>query len=245
LQEDRISIEVPEQVELKLDVAGLGSRFCAALIDSLILIIASLLGFFSLNPLIGGGAVGSWIAAIAILIFFFVSWGYYIIFEMVWNGGSPGKRAFKLRVVKRGGYPITLVSSTVRNLMRIVDFLPLFYSVGILTMMIDKNWRRLGDLAAGTLVIKEHKEVDQSELIIPVPQREKLLYEEKIQADKVTEEEIRAIGEYIRRRSGLPPEVRRRLARSLAIPLLQRMSISGIVDYEIFLEEVLIITHRR
>jgi hypothetical protein len=89
------------------------------------------------------------------LVSFIFLWGYYIFFEMAWNGQSPGKRMAKLRVICVDGRPVTLPESLVRNLVRLVDFLPGFYGVGVVTMFIQPQSRRLGDLAAGTLVVHE------------------------------------------------------------------------------------------
>jgi uncharacterized RDD family membrane protein YckC len=84
-----------------------------------------------------------------------VFWGYYILFETMWEGQSPGKRALGVRVLKTSGMPIGFLDAVIRNLVRIVDFLPFFYGVGVVTMFISPQSRRLGDLAAGTLVVRE------------------------------------------------------------------------------------------
>ena len=100
-------------------------------------------------------ALGSWIYAVFGLLAFIFYWGYYIFFEMLWNGQTPGKRWTGLRIIRADGTPITLSESLIRNLARIVDMLPAAYGVGIVTMFIDKQSRRLGDLAAGTLVVHD------------------------------------------------------------------------------------------
>ena len=93
-------------------------------------------------------------------------WGYYVFFEMLWNGQSPGKRWVGLRVIRTDGTPITLSEALIRNLVRIVDFLPATYGVGIITMFIDKQSRRLGDLAAGTLVVQDRATISLHSLSV-------------------------------------------------------------------------------
>ncbi len=99
----------------------------------------------------------SWIVAILGLISFILLWGYYIFFEILWNGQSPGKRWVGLRVIRIDGTPITLSESIIRNLVRIIDFLPTAYGVGVVTMFINTNSRRVGDLAAGTIVVHDRE----------------------------------------------------------------------------------------
>jgi len=93
-------------------------------------------------------------------------WGYYIFFEMLWNGQSPGKRWVGLRVIRTDGTPITLSESFIRNLTRFVDFLPAGYGIGILSMFLDKQSRRLGDLAAGTLVVHDRAPISIQDLSV-------------------------------------------------------------------------------
>ena len=105
--------------------------------------------------------------AVFVLSTFAIFWGYYIVFEMAWNGQTPGKRWIGLRVIKVNGYPISLVDSTIRNLVRVVDFLPAYYGLGVITMFANAQARRLGDFAAGTVVVKERKEVTLESLRPP------------------------------------------------------------------------------
>ena len=86
---------------------------------------------------------------------FLLVWGYFSLFEAFWRGQTPGKRAMKLRVIKDAGRQITLFESLARNLLRIVDYFPGLYLTGVITMLCNKRSKRLGDLAAGTLVVHE------------------------------------------------------------------------------------------
>src|SRR5689334_8462745 len=170
--DDRYTIDTPENIEFAYDIAGIGSRFLAAIIDTLAIGAAlALLGIIAAvaNARLGltSGAASSVLAAAATILSFLILWGYYIVFELVWNGQSIGKRAIGLRVVREGGRPITFVSSAIRNLIRLVDFLPAFYGIGVIVMFIDRRARRLGDLAGGTLVVKERRGVTLESLVAP------------------------------------------------------------------------------
>jgi uncharacterized RDD family membrane protein YckC len=166
--DDYLSISTPENVAFGYDVAGIGSRFLAAVVDTLIILVLQVVVNLTLLALVlslfrdrldfDSPAVGWLIAAFGLIAFAFF-WGYYIFFEMLWNGQSPGKRWAGLRVIRTDGTPITLAESIVRNLVRIVDFLPAYYGVGVVTMFVNGQSRRLGDLAAGTLVVRDRATV--------------------------------------------------------------------------------------
>jgi len=167
---DMYKLETPESVAVTYPVAGIGSRFLAALIDTLIqlTIVAALaiimLVIINISGLNTSGAAAYVALAIGVLGVTAVLLGYYIFFELIWNGQSPGKRAMRLRVIQISGYPVTPFAVLIRNVLRLVDFLPAYYGVGVITMIVNKNARRLGDLAAGTIVVKEGREGDLSSL---------------------------------------------------------------------------------
>jgi uncharacterized RDD family membrane protein YckC len=171
---DEFRIETPEAVSFGYDVAGIGSRFMAALVDSLLIVVAQMLvtvvslAVLSASPgdLLSGD-LGFWVVALLGLLAFALLWGYYLFFEMIWNGQSPGKRWVGLRVIKDTGAPISLVDSAVRNLVRLVDFLPAYYGLGVIVMFLNDQSRRLGDYAAGTLVVRERKDVTLDSLAPP------------------------------------------------------------------------------
>ncbi|MDQ5824301.1 MAG: RDD family protein [Chloroflexota bacterium] len=164
--DEQLTISTPEQVAFEYEMAGIGSRFVAALLDHLILGVtvlliacaASMVGLVGVfSNAAGDDAAGGVFLVLAILtlVIFLIIWGYFVVFETVWNGQTPGKRAGRLRVIRYNGQPIGAGEAMVRNLVRLVDFMPGFYGVGLLSMFIDKNARRLGDFAAGTIVIRE------------------------------------------------------------------------------------------
>jgi uncharacterized RDD family membrane protein YckC len=166
---DDFLIETPEAVSFGYDVAGIGSRFMAALVDTLLigLIQAVVLGLTI--AALSSAQGGPWIAAGLGLLAFALLWGYYLLFEMIWNGQSPGKRWVGLRVIKESGAPISFVDSAIRNLVRLVDFLPMYYGVGVIVMFLNDQARRLGDFAAGTLVVRERKDVTLDSLVASAP----------------------------------------------------------------------------
>ena len=147
--EDRLTITTPEGVELELQLAGLGSRFIAQTIDLLIKITAIILVGIALSVL---GLTG---VAIMIPAFALILYAYDVVFETFSNGRTPGKRAAKLRVVRVGGEPVDFMSSAIRNVLRLVDGLPTSYVPGMISILATKKNQRLGDLAAGTIVIHE------------------------------------------------------------------------------------------
>ena len=160
-----VDIETPELVVVSYTVAGVGSRTVAALIDYAICITAIVVVFIAASqtnvrlPSLRESASstsGTWILATLTVIQFAVLWLYYVLFEALMDGQTPGKRFMHLRVVLEGGVPITFSTSAVRNLVRIVDMQPaFFYAVGFISIIANRRARRLGDFAAGTMVVKE------------------------------------------------------------------------------------------
>ena len=177
---EEYTIDTPENVSFGYEVAGIGSRFIAALIDSLILgtlltalnialfVILSRLGA-DLEPIPADNS--DWAAGLVIAIFalldFAIWWGYYLFSEWLWHGTTVGKRVVNIRVVRLDGTPVSFLPIAVRNLVRIVDFLPMGYGVGIVTMFCNRQTRRLGDFAAGTLVVKDQGQVTLNALLAP------------------------------------------------------------------------------
>jgi uncharacterized RDD family membrane protein YckC len=146
-----LTITTPEHVAIRLQPAGAGSRFIALMIDSLITIGAStFLSSFTLRLLPVGVA-----AAIFVTTSFILTWGWHVYFETRRNGRTPGKRAVSLRVVDARGLPLSVYQSMVRNVARAVDFLPAFYGAGAVATLVNRSGRRLGDVIADTLVVRE------------------------------------------------------------------------------------------
>jgi len=173
IPEETLDINTPENVAFEYQVAGIGSRFLAAMLDTLLIFLlqgAVIAAFLLILYVLGETALAKNLSAWAIaglgLVTFLFYWGYYVFFEILWNGQTPGKRRTGIRVIRSDGTPITLSESLIRNLARIVDLLPAAYGVGILTMFIDKRSRRLGDLAAGTLVVHDRAPISIQSLSV-------------------------------------------------------------------------------
>jgi uncharacterized RDD family membrane protein YckC len=162
---DQLTIETPEQVALRFPIAGVGSRFLAALADTALQIVAYLaivlifVLIVSAAPKTAAGQFShtgeKWLIAILILIHFVMYWGYFTLFEAFKNGQTPGKMLFQLRVIQDSGRQITFFEAMTRNLIRIIDLIPGFYLTGVIAMLCNRWHKRLGDLAAGTLVVHE------------------------------------------------------------------------------------------
>jgi len=150
--EDRLRIATPEGIELELTLAGPGSRSLCAAVDLTIQFVLSLGATLLITAASGGGG---WVLALLPVTAFLIIFGYDVAFEVLGGGRTPGKRLNGLRVVRTGGRPVTFVPSVIRNVMRIIDFLPTLYGVGILAVMLSARNQRLGDMAAGTLVVRE------------------------------------------------------------------------------------------
>ncbi len=171
LPEETLAIQTPENVAFGYQVAGIGSRFMASLLDTLLIVVLQIVGVVVMALIISAlkeapPQLYAWIIAIFGIVLALFYGGYYVFFEMLWNGQSPGKRWVGLRVIRTNGTPITLSEALIRNLVRIVDFLPAAYGVGVVTMFIDKRSRRLGDLAAGTLVVQDRAPITIQELAL-------------------------------------------------------------------------------
>jgi uncharacterized RDD family membrane protein YckC len=161
---DQLNIDTPELVAIEMPLAGIGSRFIAILVDYLIwgfvflilgivaAIIIPALHFF-------GGVSANWAIGIFVLIVFLLQWGYFALFEAFGNGRTPGKRVAKIRVIHQSGRGINFVEALARNLVRFVDYFPGFYAVGIVAIFLSRRSQRLGDMVAGTLVVRD-REVD-------------------------------------------------------------------------------------
>src|SRR5262249_15742038 len=164
--EDQIRIDTPEQIQLEFPLAGIGSRFLALALDTLIQTLLYVAGTFALIAASSyvdkalkyfSWISENWAAALLILFLFSVYWGYFALFEIIWKGQTPGKRIIGIRVIKDSGRPINAYEAIGRNLLRAVDVLPGMYIVGIVTMMISRENRRVGDYVVGSVVVHDKK----------------------------------------------------------------------------------------
>jgi uncharacterized RDD family membrane protein YckC len=228
---EKLIIETPEQTSIEFPLAGIGSRFLAILVDSLIQgAVIFVLGMIVLvlglgYTLTGLGRLSSapiWVLAILILLYFFLMYGYFMMFEAIWNGQTPGKRLTHIRVIKDSGQPITTIDAVGRNLLRIVDQMPFAYGVGVICAWISPQSKRLGDYVAGTVVVHE-KPFENIALKFEATAPGATHH---YGANRLTAEEIALVEAFLSRRSALEAGVRydtaanivRRIESKLTIP---------------------------
>lgn len=238
MTDEFLNIDTPENVVFGYEVVGIGSRFMAALVDTTLILVLQLIANLTLFFIIaqtanGSDRLDSFLIALFSLIAFILFWGYYIFFELRWNGRSPGKQLVGIRVIRQDGTPITLAESVIRNLVRLVDFLPGLYGVGLVTMFIDGQSRRLGDLAANTLVVRDQADVTLESLrqtTRPTPPRFPAA-ESRVEAftlgwpiERLTENDIQLAEDFLQRyhdlanRNMLAGQILRRLLGRMDVP---------------------------
>lgn len=224
---DQLTIETPEQTALQFPLAGIGSRFLALAFDTLLQFLAGIVLFFLFlfdgTTLFSGSQAGTWAVAVLLILVFLIYYGYFAIFEAVWNGQTPGKRQFKLRVIQDDGRPITVYQAISRNLLRIVDQLPGVYGVAIVVSLLGRHNKRLGDYVAGTVVVHEQEVAklgpDWTKEARPAPAGIFL------NSTKLTPEELQLIEAFLTRRSHMEADLRLRMARQIAERIGQKLQI--------------------
>ena len=234
---ERLKIDTPEQIALEFPVAGIGSRFLALTIDTLlqfVLYVVVFVGVFVAGPRIRliPSFAGPYAGALVILFLFCVYWGYFAFFETIWKGQTPGKRIAHIRVIKESGRPINAYEAIGRNLMRTIDALPGMYAVGITCMMLNRYSRRLGDYVAGTVVIHDSRTEDAP------PDWKSADPQTLSNPDlaRISSDELVLIETYLQRRFELDPSVRISLAYQIAHRItektgLQRESTQHVDDF--------------
>ena len=216
--EDRIRITTPEGVDLDIALAGLGSRAAAGFVDQVIqmfayvaFVLVLIAPFADSLPLI---------AALGISILFVVHVGYHVAFEVLGSGRSPGKRLLGLRVVREGGSPVSFRESAIRNALRIVDAELTLYAAGMVSVLVSAKNQRLGDMAAGTIVIRERSGAPTS----PAPRVDMGAEIPSWDVGGVTDDDLIAVRLFLERREHMDPAARLRIAQQLATRLRPRVS---------------------
>ncbi|MHB9131297.1 MAG: RDD family protein [Armatimonadota bacterium] len=256
-----LEIATPENVTIRYELAGFGSRGAAAVIDALFLFLIYLLLagvvslFIWLKFLPGWEAMADWakemavsiLVGVGILVFFVTHWLYYIAFETLWNGETPGKRIMGLRVIKDGGYPVDFRAVLTRNLLRAVDSLPAIplvpsYGLAFVVILFNADHKRLGDYAAGTLVIRHSKDGQKKKSLFGEAETFRLLDRQLLsQLSRLNRDEYRMVQRFLERRGDLPPALRGEFARRLAQPLIEKFDYQPPalgMDHERWLEEL-------
>ncbi len=222
--ERTVDVATGESVAFSYELAGLGSRFLAVFVDLVIqiaVLIAVLLGFSFLAAVFPAGAklansprVSKFIAASVVGAFLFGLFmlfdGYFILFEWLWQGRTPGKRLLGIRVVRDGGYPVDFVSSVIRNVIRILEAALGFYAISAICALLSPQNRRLGDLAAGTIVVRDQR----YERMHTLPGRDRGLEDPAIRELSPRERDL--VRRYAERRASLTPQARSEVAATIA-----------------------------
>jgi len=212
-----VDVRTGESVALRYELAGLGSRFLAVMVDGIVqvLLIAAILialGFAApqlarVLPL-GNKVALAWLEAAAIAVLFLITFGWFIIFEIWWSGRTPGKRVLGIRVLRDGGFPIDPGAAVIRNLIRVLEAAFGFYAISAASTLLSKENKRLGDFAAGTIVVRDRADaVPDLDAFLSRPAR----------ADTGLDESDRVLIErFLARRATLDGSARRRIAFELA-----------------------------
>jgi uncharacterized RDD family membrane protein YckC len=231
-----IVIETPEHFEIEFQLAGIGMRFLAYFVDRMLqaCIILSMIASIALLMYMTGkvinvtdflaefkGILGQWIIATGIILYGIIAIGYFILFEYFWSGCTPGKMFQSIRVIRKDGRPITLLDSAIRNILRFVDLFAGVYPIGVLVMFLDSRNRRLGDIAAGTLVIVEDRSREPfiKEKQGPTDEPESDL---KALVAGMTSEDYLLVTRFLSRRSELDDISRQNLAQKIVGFLTER-----------------------
>jgi uncharacterized RDD family membrane protein YckC len=263
--EDILIIETPERVPLHFGLASIGNRFIACAIDHAIQTFALVLIFLGFLLLADTTNVESafstapkWVYAVMIIVLFLILTGYFAFFEWLWSGQTPGKRWLKLRVIREDGRPITFWEASVRNLIRSFDMMPApFYSIGLISVFSTTRDQRVGDMVAGTVVVREREaeapafaEVFASPVSDPALRRSFKPVNFTGDLNSLTESEIQVVETFLRRRWDLADVPRQWMAWRVSLPILYKIRPTYDLEtftYEGFLEELLhryLATHR-
>lgn len=255
--EDILVIETPERVPLHFALASIGNRFIACAIDHVIqgvsigliaLTAVILMNFPSVERVIASAP--KWGLALMIIMLFVIFAGYFAFFEWAWSGQTPGKRWLKLRVLREDGRPITFWEAAVRNLLRTFDMMPApFYSIGLISVFSTTRDQRIGDMVAGTVVVREREaEAPEFSQVFATPVSDPALRRSFKPVDftgslaGLTESEIEVVETFLRRRWDLADVPRQWMAWRVSLPILYKLRPTYDVTsftYEGFLEELL------
>lgn len=213
----RLEVETPDHVVLRYDLAGAGNRGFAAVLDFL---LAAVIAFTALVLLSWAGAFNQAsffvLGGLTLIVTLVLIWSYFILLEWLWNGQTIGKRAYRLRVINEDGSPAQFTAVLIRNLLRVVDFLPALYGVGVLVIVLSPKSQRLGDIAAGTYVVRAPRpQVDWFSLRTVTPLGAGLTAETR----RMPGEAQRLVREFVARESQLAPTERARIAGVIAAKL--------------------------
>lgn len=238
---EKLSIDTPEQIALEFHLATIGSRFLALAADTVVQVLAAaalLAVAISVRLLTGPFWPGApaWVFAAVILGWFTLYYGYFALFETLWNGQTPGKRLMGLRVIHTSGRPLSAYEAILRNIVRIVDQMPGIYAVGMVAVFLSERSQRLGDLAASSVVV--HERLSEGEARA-VEVREHDPAGPRHGANRLPEAELLVVETFLRRRHELDGWARVANAERIARRLRDKLGLEHTGRNEEFLEEIL------
>ena len=255
--EEVLIIETPERVPLHFALASIGNRFLACAIDhtiqwlalGLIFLVGMVLSNVSIFQSLFESAP-KWVRAVMLILLFLTFASYFAFFEWLWSGQTPGKRWMKLRVIREDGRPITFWEACVRNFLRVLDmFPPPFYSIGLISVFSTSRDQRVGDMVAGTVVVREREaEAPEFAQVFAAPVSDPALRRSFKPVDftaslnSLTDSEIQVVETFLRRRWDLSDLPRQWMAWRVSMPILYKIRPSydlATFTYEGFLEELL------
>ncbi len=238
------AILTPEKVAVQFRVAGIGSRTIAYLVDIFLVLLITMFGTFVLG-LLGLILPGPSQLIMALLLLFSL-FGYWILFESLWNGQTVGKRLMGIRVKMADGSPIVPAAAFMRNFLRVADFLPSFYTVGLVSMFFSEKGQRLGDIIANTVVVHETRNVEPVALTSPLTDVEHPLEPLVGDVRRMTPDEYVAIKTLCDRYPELPPRIQRDLTTGVWQPVANRLGIPEYRDiHPVYLMEAVVMKYAR
>ena len=213
VQLGRLEVETPDHVVLRYDLAGGGNRGFAALVDFVLAGLVFVGALWGFSVLTNALPAASPFFGLLVLLTFTIAWSYFVLLEWLWQGQTVGKRLYGLRVIRDDGAPAGFVAVLIRNLIRIVDFLPAFYGLGLLMIIFTSRSQRLGDLAAGTYVVRAPRlQLDYFSLRTVTP----LGAGRSIETRALSGEMQRLVRDFVAREGRLAPKDRASLAKQIA-----------------------------
>ncbi|HKP48016.1 MAG TPA: RDD family protein [Pyrinomonadaceae bacterium] len=255
--EDILVIETPERVPLHFALASIGNRFLACAIDHCIQFVTLILMVIAFTVVANYSTLGNyltnapkWVQALMVVTLFLILSGYFAFFEWIWNGQTPGKRWLKLRVIREDGRPVTFWEAAIRNLLRTFDMMPApFYSIGLISVFVSASDQRVGDMIAGTVVVREREaeapafaQVFESSVSDIALRRAFNPVDFTGDINQLNQREVEVVEAFLRRRWELGHLPRQWMAWRVALPLMYKMRPTFDLEkfsYEGFLEELL------
>lgn len=254
MPQDQIQIKTPEFVSLQFRLSGLGSRATAMIIDQVLLTVVNIVLVFALvfilesDFIFSVGGYPGWIIAVWVLVLFIINVGYFFFSEYFFNGKTIGKNIIGIRVIQENGHSITLLSAFIRNLLRVIDMLPTGYFVGMILVFLNSKHKRLGDMAAGTIVVHERKRKKRKKSSLEKEVEKRNLDVDSLQLDEwamnaLGSKEYNLLKTYSFKLMEMPEQRRNQLTTEMAAILFPKVGLSMNSKTNRELEDMLLILY--